>query len=96
MYHCGLLQKLITSTEGSFDISGTNCALSSSKPINKDVSRVRTTPKKKKKTYAEHPFPTTPTRFPPSGTSCLHLAECQHSPLNAPAEPRKSSGTRGA
>ena len=27
VYHCGLRQKLITSTEGSFEICGTNCAL---------------------------------------------------------------------
>ena len=47
-----------------------------------------------KQTYAEHPFPMTPTRFPASDTSWRQFDECHLSPRNV-SNPSKSSGIRG-
>ena len=55
---------------------------------------VRISKSRKSKTYAEHPFPMTPTRFPESDTSWRQTAECHLSPRNV-SRPSKSSGIRG-
>ena len=116
VYHCGVRQKFITSTESSAEICGTNCALKTTRsPLLNTIpdpqrERVRAlvrvyvcmcvrvcSPEMKKpesRTYAEHPFPMTPTRFPASDTSWRQTAECHLSPRNV-SNPTRSSGILG-